>query len=201
MSRHTNPQTSGIPFIRCVFRWTCVLALVFATPTVRGATDAANAAAIQSNLPANVTFQQASMKQTAVALYKTILQHHDDALDILRVAILAKTPRQDERNSSCEDLCRLVRAACTGAPDRTSKLVEMAASLHPSCADSLQDLLATTGGDAPGTQGDGIIGFGVGFGPGVPGAPSFVGATATGSTSIGLLPPASPSPLTPIAND
>ena len=203
MSRNTNPQASGIPFTRYAFLWTCVLAVVFAMPTARGATDAANAAAIQSNLPANVTIQQASIKQVAAALHETVLQHLNDAIDILRVAILAKTPRRGDGDLSCKDRCQLVQAACTAALDRTSKLVELADSLSPDCADSLQDLLAPSGGVAPRirAEGDDIIGFGVGFGPGVPGAPSFVGATATGSTAIGTLPPASPPPLTPTTND
>ena len=200
MSRNTNPQASGISLIRCAFPWTCVLALVFATPTARGATDAVNVAAIQSNLPADVTFQRASLKQIVVALYETVLQHHDDALDILRVAILAKTPRQDEGDSSCEGLCRLVQAACTGAPDRASKLVEMATSLHPNCADSLQDLLAPIGGDTPRAKGDDIIRFGVGFGPGLLGAPNFVGIPSTAS-SAGALPSPSPPPVTPTTNN
>ena len=202
MSRNTNPQACGIPVIRSTFPWTCVLALVFATPMARGATDAANVAAIQANLPANVTLQQASIKQVAVALHETVLQHLDDALDILRVAILAKTPRRGDGDLSCKDRCQLVQAACTAALDRTSKLVELADTLCPDCADSFQDLLAPSGGVAPRTraEGDDIIGFGVGFGPGVPGAPSFVGFSATPSTAIGL-PSPSPLPLTPSAND
>ena len=202
MSGNTNLRASGLPLIRDVFLWTCVLTTFFTTPTTRGAADAANAAAIQSNLPANITLRQASTKQVAAALHETVLQHPDDALDILRVAILAKTPRRGDGDLSCKDRCQLVQAACTAALDRTSKLVELANSLCPDCADSLQDLLVAPGGDRNGVRSGDVIGFGVGFGPGLLGAPSFVGTTSFGSSALApSLPPASPPPLTPATND
>ncbi len=201
MGRNTNLRASGTLFIWYVFLWTCALALVFATPTTQGASDAADAAAIQSNLPANVTLQQASIKQVAAALHETILQHPNDALDILRIAILAKTPRRGDGDRSCKDRCQLVQAACTAALDRTSKLVELASSLCPDCADSLQNLLVVLRNDRNGVESRDVIGFGVGFGPGLPGAPSFVGPTANGSAVGGPLPPPSPPPITPVANN
>lgn len=185
--------------------------LTLATPRAQGATDTANAAAIRSNLPTEVTLKQASIKQTAAALHEAVRQHHDDALDLLRIAILAKTPKQGHGELSCEDLRRLVQAACTAAVDKTSQLVDLANSLHPDCADSLQNLLAAAGGDAFGSSGDAFgsggdayglggdgYGFGVGFGPGFPGAPGFVGSGPSGGFA---LPPASPAPLTPTRND
>lgn len=178
------------------------------TPHARAATDAANAKALRSNLPAGVTLARATIPQTVAALHAAVLQHHDDALDLLRIAVLAKTPKQNDGRLPCPDLRRLVQAACTAAPDKTSQLVELANTLDPDCADGLQDLLAgaadglgRAGGNGPdgADGGDGLgDGFGVGFGPGFPGAPGFVGS-APGSGFA--LPPASPAPVTPAAND
>ena len=203
----TTHPTPALFLLRRALPWTYATLLTLATPcaqediTVTGhaATDTANAAAIRSHLPANLTLRQASIKQTAVALHEAVLQHHADALDLLRIAILAKTPKQGDGELSCEDLRRLVQAACTAAVDMTGRLVDLADSIHPDCADSLQDLFGV-GSDALGANGEGgpSDGFGVGFGPGFPGAPGFVGSEPSGGFA---LPPASPAPVTSVAND
>ena len=200
----TSHPLPALFLLRRALPWPCATLLTLATPCAHAATDTANVAAIRSHLPANLTLRQASIKQTAAALHEAVLQHHDDALDLLRIAILAKTPKQGDGELSCEDLRRLVQAACTAAVDMTSRLVDLANSIHPDCADSLQDLLGA-GGDAFGAKGAGGLGdggpgdgFGVGFGPGFPGAPGFVGSAPSGGFA---LPPASPAPVTSVAID
>ena len=195
----TSHPTTALFLLRRALPWVYVVSLTLASPCVHAATDTANAAAIRS-----LTLRQASIAQTVKALHEAVLQHHDDALDLLRIAILAKTPKQGDGELSCEDLRRLVQAACTAAVDKTSQLVDLANSLHPDCADSLQDLLGASGdglgANGNGGPGDGGIGdgFGVGFGPGFPGAPGFVGSAPSGGFA---LPPASPAPVTAVAND
>ena len=212
-TKHPLPVTFPTP--RRSLSWTCAVLLTLAVPGAGAATDAANASALRSGLPAGVTLARASIKQTASALREAVVQHHDDALDLLRIAVLAKTPKQGHGQLPCPDLRRLVEAAATAAPDKTSQLVDLANSLDPDCADGLQDLLAGANGlgaggnglgpgsDGLGADGDGGgYGFGVGFGPGFPGSPGFVGSVPSGG---GVLPPAvlptpSPAPVTPIAN-
>ena len=167
------------------------------TPAARAATDAANAAVLGTNLPPKVTLAKASIDQVVRALHEAVKQHHDDAVDLLKIAILAKTPKQGHGELSCEDLRKLVEAAASAATDKISQLVEMAASLHPDCADSLQNLLAgALGADAPGGLDDG--GIGNGFGPGFPGSPGFVGSPPSGSVA---LPPPATTPVTSVTND
>ena len=194
--RSTN-ATAGFNVAPRGFSWALAAFLAIAAPaavpSARAATDAANAAALRSNLPASITLTKATIKQTASALHEAVEQHHDDAVDLLKIAVLAKTPRQGDGMLSCEDLQRLVQAACTAAVDKTSQLIDMAASLHPDCADSLQDLTAGRGLDDEGTDG-----FGVGFGPGFPGSPGFVGSPPSGSVA---LPLPSPTPVTSATND
>lgn len=170
-----------------------VLAVVLtAAPCAHAATDTANASVLRANLPPNLTLKQASIAQMVKALHEAVVQHHDDAVDLLRIAVLAKTPKQGDGLLSCEDLIRLVRAATTAATDKTSQLIDMGASLHPECADSLQNLLA--GADALGE--DAGNGFGIGFGPGFPGSPGFVGSAPSGAFA---LPPVT-NPVTAVTN-
>ena len=201
----------SIPAVLCA----CLALVLSPISHAHAATDAANASALRSNLPAGVTLARATIRQTAASLHATVLQHHDDALDLLRIAVLAKTPKQGDGRLPCPDLRRLVQAACTAAPDKTSQLVELANTLDPDCADSLQDLLSgALGGEGSGgngTNGNGTNGDGSGsdgpggdfnsplggFGPGFPGAPGFVGSTPGNGVA---LPSPAPAPVTPVTN-
>lgn len=190
----TNHSTEKIVSTVRRFSRACAAGLALAAlpiPVARAATDAANAAVLGTNLPRNVTLAKASVDLVAGALHEAVKQHHDDAVDLLKIAVLAKTPKQGQGELSCDDLRKLVRAAASAAPDKTSQLVDMAASLHPDCADSLQEWLAGgLGADEGG-------GFGSGFGPGFPGSPGFVGSPPSGAVA---LPAASPTPVTSATN-
>ncbi len=182
------------------FSWALATWLTLGTlpaPAARAATDAANAAALGTNLPPSVTLTKASIKQVVSALHEAVKQHHDDAVDLFRIAVLAKTPKQGHGELSCEDLKKLVEAAASAATDKISQLVAMAASLHPDCADSLQNLVAGALG-ADGLGGLDGSGAGSGFGPGFPGSPGFVGSPPSGSVA---LPPPAATPVTSAANN
>ena len=170
--------------------------LALGAPGARAATDAANAAALSTNLPASVTLAKASINQVVGALHEAVKQHHDDAVDLLKIAVLAKTPKQGHGELPCDDLKKLVEAAATAAPDKASQLVEMAASLHPDCADGLQNLTAGTSGS------DEVGGFGLGLGTGFPGSPGFTGSAPSGASALPpvVLPTPNP-PVTPTTNN
>ncbi len=188
----TNHPTHETFFTRRRFSWSRAVSVALAlaaAPCARAATDAANAAALRTNLPAGITLKRATIKQTADALHETVVQHHDDAVDLLRIAILVKMPKQWEGKLSCEDLRRLAQAAVTAAPDKASQLVDLAATFETDCADSLQTLL---------TSAEALGDLGAGFGPGFPGSPGFVGSPPSGSVA---LPNPSPTPVTPTTSD
>ena len=187
-----RPPTHKIPSAGRRLSWAlaaCLALGALPAPAVHAATDAANAAALSTNLPPSVTLAKASVDQVAKALHEAVIQHHDDAVDLLKIAILAKTPKQGHGELSCPDLKKLVRAATSAATDKASQLVDMAASLHPECADDLQEMLAgALGGDEAG----GLAG------PGFPGSPGFVGSPPNGA--VALPTPAVP-PVTSVTND
>ena len=154
---------------------------------------------LASELPAGVSLSKASVDQTAGAVRSAVSKDSADATDLLRAAIMAKEPKQGQGKLSCPDVDKLTRAAIASDAQDASKLVDTASSLHPECADDLAKLVNAAPGDA--SNGAGLFapaddyGFGVGFGPGFPGAPGFVGSAPSGGFA---LPPASPSPATPV---
>ena len=155
---------------------------------------------LSSELPAGVSLAKASVDQTAGAVRSAVSKDTSDATDLLRAAIMAKEPKQGHGRLSCPDVDKLTRAAIASDALDASKLVDTASSLHPECADDLATLVNAGSGDA--TTGAGLFapadtyGFGVGFGPGFPGAPGFVGSAPSGGFA---LPPATPAPATPVS--
>ena len=169
---------------------------------------------LTSELPAGVTLQRASVDQTAAAVHAAVKARPDLATDIVRVAIMAKMHghgrRMDFKDGQagdryadpdfCDMVRRIVHAAITAAPDRANDITQMALSLAPGCADSLNSV--TDVNDPSLTQGynspDDIYGgFGVGFGPGFPGSPGFTGSPPSGAIA---LPSATPVPVTSSVN-
>ena len=165
------------------------------------ASMAATRSKLSSELPAGVSLARASIDQTAGAVKAAVGKDQTDATEILRVAIMSKEPKQGEGKLACRDVAKLTRAAIASDSAAASQLVDTASSLHPECADELNSLLggANTGNDSAGA---GLFapaddyGFGVGFGPGFPGAPGFVGSAPSGGFA---LPPAN-NPTTPTTN-
>lgn len=156
---------------------------------------------LSSELPAGVTLAKASIDQTAGAVRAAVAKDIDDATEILRTAIISKEPKQGQGKLPCKDVAKLTRAAIASDNAGASQLIDTAASLHPECSGELNDLLGSVNGTD--VNGAGLFapsdtyGFGVGFGPGFPGAPGFVGSAPSGGFA---LPPASPAPATPTTN-
>ena len=180
--------------------WAFAAVLAVAMPAAHSAwavADSATAKMLGAQLPAGVTLAKASISQTAAAVSAAVSQRPDKAVDIVQVAIMAKTPKQGHGELSCDNLLKIAKAGISAAPDKSSEIVQMAASLHPECADALNSLVATA------NNGSGLYGaaddyaFGVGFGPGFPGSPGFVGSAPSGAFA---LPPVTPKPVTSTTN-
>ena len=180
----------GLPW---AFAALTAVALIGSTP-VWAASTAATAKMLSAQLPAGVTLARASVPQTAKALRSAASQRPDLATSLTQTAVLAKTPRQGQGELSCDNLTKIVSGGVNGAPAQANEIVQMALSLHPECADSLNALLSNpTANNAPdgfNTPQDIYGGFGVGFGPGFPGSPGFTGSPPSGA--IALPPVASP---------
>ena len=130
-------------------------------------------------MPANIRPSQVDCETLAHAVRHATLAHHRDAPAILSAALTGGADHQ--RPCACVE--RIFRASIAAAPDETSALLEMASALYPDCADTLGAALNNL--DADGASLDGA-GFGVGFGPGFPGAPGFTGSAPSGGL---VLPP------------
>ena len=175
--------------------------LAVAATTAHAAESAAAARSqLSAELPAGVSLAKASIDQTAGAVRAAVAKDTADATELLRVAIMSKEPKQGRGKLACADVAKLTRSAIASDSAAASQLVDTAASLHPECADDLNALLGTNTGDL--SSGAGLngpaeeYGFGVGFGPGFPGSPGFVGSTPSGAFA---LPPA-PNPVTSVVN-
>ncbi len=171
--------------------------MAVALPGTHSAWALSNAATVQvlkSQLPVGVTLSTASVAETATALSLAVTAHPEAAVGLTEVAVLAKTPKKGQGTLSCRSLTKIVSAAVSAAPQRSSDTVEVALSLHPECADALNALLTTPppspsslGENAPdgfNTPNDEYAGFGVGFGPGFPGSPGFTGSPPSGAIAL-----------------
>ena len=175
------------------------VALPGVTPTWAAPRSAA-AKLLSSQLPEGVTLAYASVPQTAKALRAAASERPEMAPSLTQTAVLARTPRQGQGELSCADLNKIVSGGVNGAPSQSNEIVQMALSLHPECADSLNAFLTSApANNAPNgfdTPQDIYGGFGVGFGPGFPGSPGFTGSPPSGAIA---LPPAA-NPVTPNQN-
>lgn len=172
------------------------LLAVAATPSIYAVSDSAAARSkLSAELPAGVTLAKASCDQTAGAIKEAVAKDTGMASSILASGIMARTPKQGHGELSCECLMKLTRAAVASDVQQASMLVDLATSMRPDCADSLNSLLA--GGNGTNTPGlfntADDYAFGIGFGPGFPGSPGFVGSPPSGAVA---LPAASPTPVT-----
>ena len=166
----------------------------------QAASGSASSRLLAAQLPAGVTLTAASVPQTASALRSAVREKPEMATSLTRTAVLARTPRQGQGELSCADLNKIVSQGVDGAPSQSNEIVQVALSLHPECADSLNALLTSApANNAPSgfdTPQDLYGGFGVGFGPGFPGSPGFTGSPPSGAIA---LPPIA-TPVTSVVN-
>lgn len=187
--------------------WMLAVALALALPGVRPAWAVASSAAatlISSKLPADVTLRHASTEQMVAAVRAAVKEHPEMAPNIVRAAILAKSPRHGEERdfkdapidfkdavgAPCPYVLAVTRAAIESAPDKANDIVQVALALDPDCADALNNVASTVDGFDPNGFGDGFDdgGFGAGFGPGFPGTPGFLGTPPAGAVALPPVP-------------
>lgn len=153
----------------------------------RAASSPTNAQLLAAELPEGVTLAKASVGDTVKALSAAASKHPELAVGLTKVAVRAKTPKSGQGEANCSTVSKIVSAAINAAPAQSSDITQMALSMHPECADSLNNVLSTPYTNAPDgfdTPSDQYGGFGVGFGPGFPGSPGFVGSPPSGAIAL-----------------
>ena len=169
--------------------WTLAAVMAVLLPGTHSAWAASASQQLSAQLPGGVTLSSASVKETAAALGEAITKNPKMALALTESAIMAKTSRHGRGSLSCSSLTKIVGSAINAAPSQSSEIVQLALSMHPGCADSLNALVATAAptSNAPNgfnTPQDLYGGFGVGFGAGFPGSPGFTGSTPSGAIAL-----------------
>ncbi len=201
--------------------WACAVVLAVVAPgapVLRAATHRANAELLASQLPSGEALSGAPMRDLRAAVSAAVSKRPADTSDIVRIAILARTPKS--RAVDCAVVREIVSAAVTVAPDRAREVSEMAESMVPDCGQEISRAVnsgttgtANTGNAVSGTSGATVPGatangntdttgaaggdFGAGFGPGFPGSPGFGGSSPSGGFA---LPPSVGNQVTPSAN-
>lgn len=139
---------------------------------------------LAAELPSGVTIASAPTPVLATALKGAIRKRTDQAVPLLRVALLSRGKKRSANDKggadyskggrSDADVIELTRAAIEAAPDQAQALVEEAIAISPGSASALQALLG--GGDFNAPLGGGFTG------PGFVGAPGFVGSGPGGGS-------------------
>lgn len=146
---------------------------------------AATSELLAAELPAGVTISSAPTPVLATALKGAIRKRSDQAVPLLRVALLSRGKKKASPDKGQDyskggragydpDVVELTRAAIEAAPDQAQALVEEAIAIAPGSASALQGLLG--GGDFNAPLGGGFTG------PGFVGAPGFVGSGPGGGS-------------------
>jgi hypothetical protein len=174
-------------------------ALAFcAALTFGGARDLIAVAAASSGdllaaeLPPGLTLASAPTPVLASAVKSAIRKNSDQAVPILRVALLSRSDLRKGRSSKAVrdgrtvpdcpgDVLALTRPALEAAPDQGQALVNEAIGIAPDCTAELQNLLNTVAPSSsfPG----GAAGF-IGF----PGLPGFLGGDPGGGVFVPVTP-------------
>lgn len=200
--RNTIFGRRGLPLMAAV--------LALTLPGVRSARAVADGSAtslLSSELPPRVTLRNATNDQLDSAVRAAVKAHPEMAPNIVRAAILARTPRRegkeldakDGATAPCPAVVGIVRSAEDADPGRASDITQVALSMCPDCADSLNSVVGNQANNGvndindPGlynTPNDFYGGFGVGFGPGFPGSPGFTGSAPSGAIALPPVVPA-----------
>ena len=168
--------------------------LLCAALTFGGARDLIAVAAASSGdllaaeLPPGLTLVTAPTPVLATAVKSAVRKNSDQAVPILRVALLSRASLKRARGGKdgktvlgCPgDVIDLTRPALEAAPDQGQALVNEAISIAPNCARELQNLLNSV---APDEFPGGAAGF-IGF----PGLPGFIGGDPGGGVFVPVTP-------------
>ena len=165
-------------FSRIVSTALCFAALGGASGlTASPASNETGVRLLRAELPAKMTIPQTDCELLARAVRRATLGHRREAPVILAAALAgdAGHPRP------CACVERLFRASVAAAPGAANALLETTEALYPDCADALE-----AGLDHPDADDASMndAGFGVGFGPGFPGSPSFTGSPPSAGLAL-----------------
>jgi hypothetical protein len=167
--------------------------LLCAALTFGGARDLIAVAAASSGdllaaeLPPGLTLATAPTPVLASAVKSAVRKNSDQAVPILRVALLSRSDLKRARGGKgtvmgCPgDVVALTRPALEAAPDQGQALVNEAIAIAPNCAGELQALLNSVA--PPDEFPGGAAGF-IGF----PGLPGFIGGDPGGGVFIPVTP-------------
>ena len=142
---------------------------------------------LAAELPPGLSLATAPTPVLATAVKSAVRKNSDQAVPILRVALLSRaslTKRRggkDAKGFCPGDAVSLTRPALEAAPDQGQALVNEAISIAPSCAKELQDLLNSVA--PPDEFPGGAAGF-IGF----PGLAGFIGGDPGGGVFIPVTP-------------
>ena len=163
--------------------WALAAMMVVILPGTRSTWAAMDGAGhlINSEMPPGVTLRTAKLDQTINAVSASVAAHPEMATSIVQAAIMTRSKKY---NMDCPTVQRITQAAIMAAKDRASAIIQMALSLMPDCADSLNQVLADDGVNTYNAPQDLYGGFGVGFGPGFPGSPGFTGSPPSGAIAL-----------------
>lgn len=122
-----------------------LLAFVVAVAPLRvqaaPASGPSGAQLLQAQLPNGTPLPQADCEQLIRAVSLATRAHRADAPAILNAALTRgarKDARRVEPNLPCACVSRMLHVAISAAPDKAATLLEVASSLYPDCADSLE---------------------------------------------------------------
>jgi hypothetical protein len=151
---------------------------------------------LAAELPPGLTLATAPTPVLATAVRSAVRKNSDQAVPILRVALLSRPNirrargGKDSRLPCQSDVVDLTRPALEAAPDQGQALVNEAISIAPNCARELQNLLSTVA--PPDEFPGGAAGF-IGF----PGLPGFLGGDPGGGVFVPVTPTQEVQPTPP----
>jgi len=142
---------------------------------------------LAAELPPGLTLATAPTPVLATAVKSAVRKNSDQAVPILRVALLSRSSVKNARRGKdgktvvgCPgDVIDLTRPALEAAPDQGQALVNEAISIAPNCARELQNLLNSVA--PPDEFPGGAAGF-IGF----PGLAGFIGGDPGGGVFVPL---------------
>lgn len=141
----TNPPRSARPHrpvsaVLPCFLATLVLTLAIPVPAPAATDRNVGMRLLEAQLPPGSSVARADCELMVRVVRRAALANHQQAGAILTAAILEVPQRPGDRSRvrwSCACVRRILVTAVRAAPDHTSELLEVAASLAPECADEL----------------------------------------------------------------
>ena len=118
-----------------------LVALAPARAKAAAAPGQTGAQLLQAQLPNGTNVTQADCEQLTRAVSLATRAHRPEVKAILTAALsrnVQRDPSRAESKLSCACVTHLLRAAIGAAPEKASVLLELASSLYPNCADSLE---------------------------------------------------------------